>query len=827
MRSGSRISGIDIIGNVPRRTHFCQFYQSKEDLVDILIPYFKVGLENKEFCLWVLSGQLDEKGAKEILEAGVPDVNAYFESGQIEIIPYTCWHVEEDALDSWIILNHLIEKTSKALASGYNGLRYSGDDLSFHEKILDSVIDKCPVTALCTYPIDKCTAVEILDIVSSHQLALMKKENTWEIIESSCQKSIMECKQAEVELSRSEERFRALVTASSEVVYRVSPDWSEMHYLYGRGFLADTESPSHAWLQEYIPPEDQLHVIAVINEAIRMKSIYELEHKVRLADGSLGWVFSRAVPMLDANGEIIEWFGTASDITERKKVEAKLKDTLDNLDKLVKERTEELQMAYDSLKKNEKILAEAQEIAHLGSWELDFESNEFRWSNELYRIFGLKPQESKVNYDTFLNYIHPEDRKHIDNALKRALKGKPSDINFRITLANGEERIVYAKSEVVFDEKNNPVRVRGTTQDITEHRKAEEKLIENEEKYRNIVETANELILTTDNKAVITYVNKRMVDMLGYTIEDSIGRPIWDFISEECKPVVKKNLEKRRQGISESYELKLIRKDGSPLWGFLNVKPLFNKEGKYTGAMSMLTDITKRKEAEETLTNTETARKKEIHHRIKNNLQVISSLLDLQAEQFKNRADIRDSEVLEAFRESQDRVTSMALIHEELYRGGGFETLNFSPYIRELADTLFRTYRLGNTDISLNMDMEENLLLDMDTAIPLGIIINELVSNSLKHAFPDRRKGEIRIRLHREESTEPESEDSDSISSNFIFTISDNGVGIPENLDVQDLDSLGMQLVISLVDQLDGELELRRDNGTEFAIRFRVTEKSE
>ena len=241
--------------------------------------------------------------------------------------------------------------------------------------------------------------------------------------------------------------------------------------------------------------------------------------------------------------------------------------------------------------------------------------------------------------------------------------------------------------------------------------------------------------------------------------------------------------------------------------------------------MGMLTDITERKKAEETLTNIETSRKKEIHHRIKNNLQVISSLLDLQAEQFKNQEDIRDSEVLEAFRESQDRVISMALIHEELYRGEELDKLNFSPYIEELANTLFQTYRLGNTDISLNIDLEENLFFDMDTAVPLGIIVNELVSNSLKHAFPDRNKGEIRIKLHREYSIEFESKEYESINNRFTLSISDNGVGIPEDFDIEGLDSLGMQLVTSLVDQLDGELELKRNNGTEFTMRFIVTKK--
>jgi PAS domain S-box-containing protein len=632
------------------------------------------------------------------------------------------------------------------------------------------------------------------------------------------------------------------------------------------------------------------------------------------------------------------------DITETKQAEAKLKDTLDNLDKLIKERTEELQNAYDSLKKSERNLAEAQEMAHIGSWERNFANNELYWSDETYRIFGLKPKELKVNYDTFLNYVHPDDQNYTVYAVKEALKGKPLDFDYRIIRANGEERIAHEKAEVVFDENKNPVRFIGTIQDITEQRKseeriqnlanivessteaiitksfdgiikswnkgaeqvygysaeevlgksisilepptltgeteklnemirrgekirqyetlrlrkdgklinvsltifpvfdnhgkitaasiiatditrrkeAEEKLRENEEKYRNIVETANELILISDKGDVITYANKRILDMLGYTMAESIGRPIWGFISEECKPVVRQNLEKRTQGISGSYELKLIRKDGYPIWTYLNAKPLFDKEGKYAGAMSMLTDITERKKAEEALANIETARKKEIHHRIKNNLQVISSLLDLQAEKFNNRQDIKDSEVLEAFRESQDRVISMALIHEELYKGEEFETLNFSLYIQELAENLFETYSLGDTRITLSMDLEENLFFDMDTAVPLGMIVNELVSNSLKHAFTGRDKGEIRIELFGEESTGLKRENREN--TDFTLKISDNGVGMPE-LDIENLDSLGMQLVTSLVDQLDGELELKRNNGTEFTIKFTVIDK--
>lgn len=131
-------------------------------------------------------------------------------------------------------------------------------------------------------------------------------------------------KRAQEALRQGEERFRALVMASSQAIYRMSSDWTEMNQLYGRGFLADTEEPSRSWLQKYIHPDDQPPVIAVIDEAIRTKSIFELEHRVRRADGSLGWTFSRAVPLMSADGDIVEWFGVAGDITERKQAEEAL-----------------------------------------------------------------------------------------------------------------------------------------------------------------------------------------------------------------------------------------------------------------------------------------------------------------------------------------------------------------------------------------------------------------------------------------------------------------------------------------------------------------------
>jgi two-component sensor histidine kinase len=276
-------------------------------------------------------------------------------------------------------------------------------------------------------------------------------------------------------------------------------------------------------------------------------------------------------------------------------------------------------------------------------------------------------------------------------------------------------------------------------------------------------------------------------------------------------------------------EFKMRKKDGTLIYVENGGFCLKDHEGHIYRTVGVLKDITTQTETEATLVKINISRKQEIHHRIKNNLQVISSLLDLQAEQFRGRKGINDSEVMEAFRESQDRVISMALIHEELYKGGGLDTLNLSSYIEELTENLFLTYRLDNTDISLKMDLEKNLFFDMDNAVPLGIIVNELVSNSLKHAFTKRDKGEISIKLCRENIGESrnnmeERKNEEYKSANFILTVSDNGVGIPENLDFENLDSLGFQLIFSLVEQLDGKIELKGNNGTEFIITFTIAE---
>jgi two-component sensor histidine kinase len=192
---------------------------------------------------------------------------------------------------------------------------------------------------------------------------------------------------------------------------------------------------------------------------------------------------------------------------------------------------------------------------------------------------------------------------------------------------------------------------------------------------------------------------------------------------------------------------------------------------------------------------------KEIHHRVKNNLQIICSLLSLQAEY------LTDTQALEVFQESQNRIQSMALIHEKLYQSEDLATINFADYIQELITNLWYSYEVHLDAVALTTNIEP-VVLDIDTAIPCGLIVNELVSNSLKYAFPLGYKGELYIELH-------------SVSENeFRLIVSDTGIGLPKDFDFQNTKSLGLQLVNSLIEQLNGSIFLNHNRGTRFEIHF-------
>ncbi|WP_240664343.1 MASE3 domain-containing protein [Methanosarcina sp. MSH10X1] len=373
---------------------------------------------------------------------------------------------------------------------------------------------------------------------------------------------------------------------------------------------------------------------------------------------------------------------------------------------------------------------------------------------------------------------------------------------------------------------------------LTEPRSMEEEDDRGEDpgSYRSFMQNLQGIGFQFSNDFKMVFIHGPAEKMTGYSKQNFLsGKVDWqEIVLAEDRPVILRKRKKLRLNpdfIVES-EYRIRKKDGEIKWVREIIQKIPEKpesSGKFQG---LVYDITERKMAEEALEKIDRIRIKEVHHRIKNNLQVISSLLSLQAEKFEDR------EVLEAFRESQNRVASIAMIHEELHESESTDTLDFSDYLKKLTADLFSSYRVGNSNINLKLNLEQ-VHLGMDTAIPLGIIVNELVSNALKHAFPAERGGEIDINFCRTETLAakyglsgtdkncPDGEEStdgkncrDYGSFRYILTVTDNGRGIPEEIDFQNTNSLGLQLVNILVEQIDGYIELKRSPGTAYIICF-------
>ena len=337
---------------------------------------------------------------------------------------------------------------------------------------------------------------------------------------------------------------------------------------------------------------------------------------------------------------------------------------------------------------------------------------------------------------------------------------------------------------------------------ITQRKIAEEELVSSQKKYQNLFQNAHTGIFRAKiDEPNILEVNKWIIQMSGYSEEELLSGDLSHKWADhgELKKIIAEVM------TNESVlnrEVILYTKDGDERTVLISIKQ-YPEDGYFEGTVQ---DITESKELEEQLKKSLDEKDlliKEIHHRVKNNLMVISSLLSLQSRY------IKDKEARGLFRESQNRARSMALIHELLYRSEDLKSIEFGDYILSLSKELFHLYSVDGL-IELKIDVDD-IYLDINTSIPLGLIVNEVVTNSLKHAFPDGRAGVIHVDFHKTDDQ-------------YEFKVKDNGIGFPEDLDFENTDSLGLQMVTSLTRQIEGNIELDRNNGTEFKITFKESE---
>ena len=324
-----------------------------------------------------------------------------------------------------------------------------------------------------------------------------------------------------------------------------------------------------------------------------------------------------------------------------------------------------------------------------------------------------------------------------------------------------------------------------------------------EEKYGKLIEAARDVIFTISDTGRLLTLNKAFENITGHRRADWIGLEFSGLIHPEDLHIA---VDRFRSAVSgqalESYEIRFSNNSGGYLYGEVLTTPLNNTDGTME-VLGIVRDVTERRKSEQMIRDSLKEKEillKEIHHRVKNNLQIILSLINLQS------SDIKDPSIVSSLREIQNRVISMSLIHQSFYQSSNLTDVDFTAYIRKLVDNLFNIFGVSKERVSIKLS-SPGYKLSIDMAIPLGLLVNEILSNSLKYAFPEERKGSIHIEL---------SEAKD----NYKLIIGDDGCGIPTDIHTETSSSMGMTLIRMLCEQLDAVLRVNSDNGTVYELEF-------
>ena len=457
------------------------------------------------------------------------------------------------------------------------------------------------------------------------------------------------------------------------------------------------------------------------------------------------------------------------------------------------ERRQEQKALRESEEKYRTILESIED----GYFEVDIAGNFTFFNDSLCKILAYSKDELMGMNNR--QYTDEESAKKLYKTFNKVYTtGKPDKgFDWEIIRKDGGKRYVEASVSLRKDPEGQPTGFRGIVRDITERKKVGEALRESEERYRALFQHNPVGTVVVDNEARITMYNfakekagGRLPNIGDVMYKEYAGKHQINMF-EELVECIRSGDQKKFLDLK--YEERFLNIMISPFSG---------------GAIITSIDITERKQTEEQIKVSLKEKEillQEIHHRVKNNMQIISSLLKLQA------SGVGDERVSDALMECQGRVQTMAFVHETLYGSDTLAVIDFKTYISKLANQIFQTFKTSMDRVKLEVDAED-IKLGIEQATPLGLISNELLSNSLKYAFPENRSGEIVIRIRAVEQ--------DSIE--FVF--SDNGIGIPEALDWRNTDSLGLRLVIILTDQLDGTVSMDRRKGTHFTVRFKHEE---
>lgn len=432
------------------------------------------------------------------------------------------------------------------------------------------------------------------------------------------------------------------------------------------------------------------------------------------------------------------------------------------------------------------------------------------------RITGYTHEEFSRDPSLLKRIIHPEDvagmHRHLHDA--NSLQGC-EEAQFRIIRRDGEIRWLSHVCQAVFDDGGQLNGRRVSNRDITERKRADEDRLASEEKLSTILDSVNACIYLKDMQGHYLYGNRSVRELWQLQMQDIIGYGDEKFFDEATTAIIRAN-DRRVLDNGETIkteDVNRLRSTGQTTVFHTTKLPLRRPDGSIyalCGISTDISDIRKTHEALQASLKEKTALLNEVHHRVKNNLQVITSLLRMEARRSSQ------TETKTVLVEMQGRIRSMALLHESLYRSGIFASVDLGAYLRQLATQAFRAQAAQDGAITLQLELSP-VHVSMDQATPCGLLVNELVSNCLKHGFPDGKRGEVHIKLQ----AQP---DADGGSTWVNLIVRDTGVGLPVDLEVRLSKSLGLQLASDLARQLGGTLEFGAGPGAELSVRFRISQ---
>jgi len=667
-------------------------------------------------------------------------------------------------------------------------------------KLIDSKGNKIEVeirSTLIKYNNNDCILSSILNI--SQQRQLEREKLRGEITEQNnklLQNEIQEKQLAEKRLIERTGRLMAIVENTSHLIWTVNKEKEILSF--NNNFFKSVSDKFKIKIKEgdkidaLIKKGRQGYIDYWYPKYERAFKGDKLEFEREDVDKNNNTVYRKIFinPIFDNKGRVIEISCIAHDITEAKIYEQKLKD--------------------QSAKLNA-IFESGSHIVWTINKKMELTSYNKNYEEAISALHSIKPLVGKTLFPKGVEKIVDEYADVWKKQYEIAFSGKSTEfVTERVTKDKSKIfRQIYLQP--IFNHEGNADEVSGIAHDITDKKISEQKLYNQAAKLNSIFDSSHHYIWTIDVEQKLTSFNKNYFDLIAnlYNTQPYIGLVLNRGIlsnNKEYNDLLKRHYQKAFTGTPSNFEIETLDKNYNKIYLDIFLNPII--EGNRVIEVSGIAhDVTDRNIAQQRMEQSLKEKEillKEVHHRVKNNMQVISSILNLQS------SYVSDEYTLLLLKESQNRIKTMAYIHESLYQNKSFTSVNFSDYISTLTNNIIQSYAVNQEKVKLILNLEK-INLSLDNSIPTGLIINELITNAIKHAFVTTQKGLITINLKSENNT-------------VYLEVKDNGIGFDPNIDFKNTNSLGLQLVNTLVDQIGAELTFKseREKGTEILITFKM-----